>query len=138
MEQQQDSVKAELESLKATSTRQSIQAEQALHDLSTKLSAVESQLAVEQERSRLAAEAQEREKTRAAELEQQLAREREDRRVEATGGEQKRRKEEQLEREKRELLSVYERSEADKAALEGESIWGSCLVGGEAASRLVG
>ena len=74
MDQQHDSLKAELESLKATSTRQSIQAEQALHELATKLSAVESQLAQEQERSRLAAEAQEREKSRAVELKQQLDR----------------------------------------------------------------
>lgn len=112
---------AELESLRAESSRQSLEAEAALHELGIKLSGVETLLEVERTAGKESIAREELERKKVGELEAALLKEKAaGSRVQEEYGERSK-KETELEREKRELVVVYERSEADKSILEGES-----------------
>lgn len=117
-----EQLRAEVDTLRALATRQSIQADSTLHDLEYKLSNVEAQLQVEKVAVATAKANEEAERSRARELEEALRREREERARGEDGEHERREKEESLEREKRELLLLYERSETEKQTLQGESL----------------
>lgn len=118
--QQLATLAAELESSKATATRQAIEAEEALHDLAGKLATAEQQLEQERMQALEASAREEQQKQRVVGLEEQLKQERERQAGQGKDDEDRRRREEQLTREKRDLMDVYERSEADKKQLDGE------------------
>ncbi|KAM0789729.1 hypothetical protein ACM66B_006586 [Microbotryomycetes sp. NB124-2] len=111
-------LEAERDAAQAMATRQQIEAEQALHDLTTQLTDVQRQLESERQAkaSEQQAHAQVRDKVAALErqLEQQQARQREA----GNTDEQHKKQVEQLEKEKRDLLDVYERAQTDKQALD--------------------
>lgn len=110
----------ELETLRSESTRQSIQAEEALHELAGKLATAEQLLEQERLEKVNATAGEERERRKVLVLQHEV--EEGKRAIAGRSQEEKERgkKAEQLEREKRELLEVYERTEGDKRQLEGE------------------
>jgi TolA-binding protein len=124
-------LQAELESLRSDSTRQSIEAEEALHDLAAKLASVEQLLEQEKVQNQSITQREEQERKRATELEEQLTLEREKHKGAGDEELQRRNKEQELIKDKRELLEVLDREQADKKQLEGESQPASPCLGGE-------
>lgn len=110
----------ELDALRSASTRQSIEAEEALHDLASELSTLKSQLEDERTAHLTIQEQEKALQTRISELEASVEREKNEKKRDVSGEAERKVREEELEKEKRELLSAYERSEADKIVLEGE------------------
>lgn len=119
--QQLATLTAALEETKAAATRERIESETALHELAGKLAAAEQQLEQERLVAQQAAQREAQEKQQVVGLEEQLRQEKERQAGQGKDDEERRRREEQLVREKRDLMDVYERSEADKKQLEGES-----------------
>ncbi|KAK4056430.1 Protein mlp1 [Microbotryomycetes sp. JL221] len=111
-------LEAERDAAIASTTRQQIEAEQALHDLTTRLTQTEQQLDQQKkqddERTRAEQQLHDRVKALESELEQERAR----KQSSLTNDEQHKKQVEQLEKDKRDLLDVYERAEADKKSLD--------------------
>ena len=119
--QQLAALRAELEASESNRTLQTIESEQLLHDLAGKLATAERQLEQERLAVQQATAREQQEKERVVGLEEQLKQERERQAGHSKDDEERRHREEQLAREKRDLMDVYERSEADKKQLDGES-----------------
>lgn len=117
---QDQSLQLELEQVRAASTRQQLESEQALHDLGIQLSALEAQYNVEKQKATEAAATAEQERQKAAALEQQLDALKRSGDEQAKSSEQRRREKEEHEKEKRELLQVVERAQQDNQQLQGE------------------
>lgn len=114
------SLQHELEQLRAESTRQQLEAEQALHDLTGQLSALEAQVNEEKQRANQASAEAERERVHRGELESQLNQLRSAGEQQVRLTQQRQRDQEDHEKEKRELLQVVERAQQDNHALQGE------------------
>lgn len=121
MESTVEQLTVELDALRSASTRQSIEADEALHDLASELSTLKSQLEDERSAHQTCQEQEKVLQTRISELEVSVEREKNEKKRDVSGEAERKVREEELGKEKRELLSAYERSEADKIVLEGES-----------------
>lgn len=120
MEGQVAQLQSALEEARASSTRQAIEAESALHDLQSQLSHVEQRLAEERLKSSQAAEVTEKEKHKVLELLGEKEKVESERRAEKVLVEEAKKKCKEVEREKRELLAVVEREVEEKNSLDGE------------------
>lgn len=110
----------ELEQLRAQSTRQQLEAEQALHDLTGQLTTLEGQLNEEKQRADQANVVAEQERAKCVGLESQLEQLKQNGDEQAQLTRQRQHDQEQHDKEKRELLQVVERAQQDNQALQGE------------------
>ncbi|KAK4051609.1 Protein mlp1 [Microbotryomycetes sp. JL201] len=111
-------LEAERDAAQATATRQQIEAEQALHDLTQQLADAQRQIELERQFKAAEQQALAQARERVAALEQQVEAQQTRHQDANSVDEQHKKHAEQLEREKRELLDAYERSETDKRALD--------------------
>jgi len=114
-------VQAQLEALRAEHTRAQLEADQSLHDLASRLSATEADLASAREAAQIAERAAQEQRARADEAERRVSEVGEQRKGDDQGREEAARRIEEVEREKRDLLAVIDREQADKRSLEGAS-----------------
>ncbi|PRQ70676.1 hypothetical protein AAT19DRAFT_10833 [Rhodotorula toruloides] len=113
-----DDLQQQLESLRAESTRQQLESEQALHDLSSKLSAAEQDLSAVRDELASAKTQAEQERARREEAERRVAQQDERRKGDQGVEEEARRKLEQCEREKRDLMEAVEKEQRERASVE--------------------
>lgn len=116
-----DDLQQQLESLRAEATRQQLESEQALHDLSSKLSAAEQDLSAVRDELASAKTQAEQERVRREEAERRVAQQDERRKGDLGVAEEARKKLEQCEREKRELVEAVEKEQRERASVEGAS-----------------
>lgn len=114
---------AELESIRANSTRESLQAEEALHELTNQCTDLRQQLSVREAAEEAARAELRSENAKCQRLQQELAKERESRTGDVAMREKLSEVEERAEKEKRDLLQVVERANADKEALQGPPLY---------------
>ena len=120
---------AELESNRAHSTRQALEAEEALYELTNQLTDLQRRLDGEQAAKQAALEQSRAGQVKAQELHGELLKERESRTGDAALRDKLAQVQEQSEKEKRELLQVVERANTDKEALQGTSSYSAyCAV----------
>ncbi|BGP27784.1 nucleoprotein TPR [Rhodotorula toruloides] len=108
----------QLESLRAESTRQQLESEQALHDLSSKLSAAEQDLATVRDELACAKTQAEHERAQREEAERRVAQQDERRKGDLDVEGEARKKLEQCERDKRELMEAVEKEQRERASVE--------------------
>ncbi|BGP11538.1 Protein mlp1 [Rhodotorula toruloides] len=113
-----DDLQQQLESLRAVSTRQQLESEQALHDLSSKLSAAEQDLASVRGELASAKTKAEQERAKREEAERRVAQQDERRKGDQGVEEEARKKLEQCEREKRDLIEAVEKEQRERASVE--------------------
>lgn len=111
---------AELESLRAQSSRQAIDAEEALHQLTNKLSDLESQLAESKLNAQVLIQNEAVQLERVKELDALLVKEKNNNKVVLSSGMEAKQREEELERSTRDLIDACTRAEEEKVVLEGE------------------
>jgi len=117
----QSALQAQLDALRAEHTRAQLEADQSLHDLAARLSATESDLARANEATHQAQRDAQEQRARADEAARRVG-EAEDRaRGDGQGRDELLKKVDEVEREKRDLLAVIDREQADKRSLEGAS-----------------
>ena len=117
----QSALQAQLDALRAEHTRAQLEADQSLHDLASRLSATESDLARANEATHQAQRDAQEQRARADEAARRVG-EAEDRaRGDGQGRDELLKKVDEVEREKRDLLAVIDREQADKRSLEGAS-----------------
>lgn len=117
-----DPLSRELDDLRASSTRAAIEAEDALHDLTAQLAQRDTELEHERGLVTVAEASRAAEHARYEQLEAELAHERAAKTGDAALHVALRAAQAQTEQEKRELLVVTERSEAEKEALQGTAL----------------
>lgn len=110
---------AELESLRAESSRQAIDAEEALHQLTNKLSDLESQLVESRLNEQVSMENVRVESERVKQLDALLVEEKNNSKAIESGGIEAKKRQEELERSTRDLVDACTRAEEEKATLEG-------------------
>lgn len=112
---------AELDSIRATSTLQALQAEESLHELTNQCANLQQQVDVERTAREAAAEELRAETAKCQQMQGELLKEREGRTGDASLRAKLSEVEERADKEKRDLLEVLERANTDKEALQGTS-----------------
>ncbi|KAM0751487.1 hypothetical protein T439DRAFT_300397 [Meredithblackwellia eburnea MCA 4105] len=113
-------LQAEIESLKTEAAVQQVSSEQALHDLASKLSEVESSLEAERATTVRTSAEKEQSQKRVGELEQELKKAAEKHASDSTKEKESIEKEQEREREARKLLEALDRSKVEKEDVEAQ------------------